>query len=78
MLGPEEIAKRFGTTATPFPGTENPHDDLRRNFISLAQIIDVSMDDSREKSLALTELESASMWAHKCLAQSMAKTRREA
>lgn len=68
MLGREEIKKRFGTTATPPPGTETPHDVLRQGFIYLAEHIDQIMVDGREKSVALTELEMASMWAHKGLA----------
>lgn len=70
MLGPDEIQKRFGTTSTSPDGTVSSHDALRSLFENLANTIDGAMEDSREKSLALTELEAASMWAHKALANS--------
>jgi len=69
MLGPEEIAKRFGTTATEPEGTVDEHRELRGQFIRVAQYLDVVMPDSREKSLAMTQLEDAAMWANKALAQ---------
>lgn len=70
MLGPDEIQKRFGTTAKSPAGTVSSHDALRSLFENLANTIDGVMEDSREKSLALTELEASSMWAHKALANS--------
>jgi hypothetical protein len=68
MLGIDEIKKRFGSTATNPVGTEVEHNALRLYFIHLAEHIDQIMPDGREKSVALTELEMSSMWAHKGLA----------
>lgn len=71
MLGPEEITRRFGSTAKTAEPNESKHIELRREFIRLAQLIDVSMFDGREKSLAFTHLEDAAMWAQKALATSL-------
>lgn len=41
--------------------------DLRSVIHQVAQNLDVSVEDSREKSLALTKLEEALMWAGKAI-----------
>jgi len=71
MIGPEEIAKRFGSTAKSPAETRDDHEHLRQEFVRLAQLIDVMMFDGREKSLAMTQLEDASMWSQKALALSL-------
>lgn len=42
---------------------------IRAQGLSLAQIMDRSAPDSREKSLALTHLEQAVMWANAAIAR---------
>ena len=41
--------------------------ELRKAYVTLHMQICVAMLDSREKSLALTELENSAMWAMKAL-----------
>lgn len=72
MLGEEEIQNRFGFHKGTIEGpnaTAPRHAELRRAFASFALMLDDSLPDGRAKSLALTELEDASMWAHKSIAE---------
>lgn len=71
MLNDEEIEKRFGFHKATIENGKNlpqKHGDLRRDFKSFAETIDIAAPDGRYKSLALTALEEASMWCHKALA----------
>lgn len=71
-LGREEIEHRFGTHRATVEGEEATlpkHQDLRAAFKQFASTLDVALGDSREKSLAMTALEEASMWSHKALAK---------
>ena len=72
MIGKEEINHRFGTHKATIEGpaaTAPAHAQLRMNFKHFAEILDQMLADGREKSVAFTELENASMWAHKALAK---------
>jgi hypothetical protein len=72
MLGEEEIENRFGFHKAAIEGsnaTGEMHKDLRHAFKTFAKILDEVTPDGRYKSLAFTELEMASMWAHKSIAQ---------
>ena len=72
-LGGEEVANRFGHHKAAIEGptaTPEDHAELRQQFMDLANLLDWSLPESREKSVAFTELETASMWAHKALAKS--------
>ena len=44
------------------------HEDLRIKFIFLASYLDGLLPNGREKSLAHTALQEASMWAHAAVA----------
>lgn len=72
QLNREEIENRFGhhkaTIEGPNPSAET-HAVLRQLFKTMARKLDKTLPDGREKSIALTELESTSMWAHKALAK---------
>lgn len=72
MIGPEEIENRFGFHKARIEGP-NPyastHAEMREEFKRLAAYIDEILPDGREKSVAFTELENASMWSHKALAR---------
>lgn len=62
----EELASRF----YPMPTSETKEQRLnvnRRKFAMIASQINCECPDSREKSLALTKLEEACMWAEKAL-----------
>jgi len=71
-LNQHEIEERFGFHKATIEGanaTAPRHADLRQRFKEFAQYLDDVCPDSRYLSLALTELENASMWAHKAVAQ---------
>lgn len=69
-LGREEIENRFGHHAASLESPVKPHDHaaLRRDFVAFAEHLDRRLPDGRAKSVAFTQLEDASMWAHKALA----------
>lgn len=72
MIGKEEIENRFGFHKAAIEGpnaTNEMHKDLRHAFKMFAEILDEVVPDGRYKSLAFTELEVASMWSHKGIAQ---------
>lgn len=73
MLGEEEIRKRFGSTAKAPAATATAHDQLREKFIMLALEVDALMGDVAYHAvdIAVVELEIASMWAQKALAESL-------
>lgn len=67
-LEPEDIISRF-TYHPPKDDQPDRYDNLRRNFLALANIINKYCPDSREKSLAITKLEEAVMWANAAIAR---------
>ena len=75
MISPEEIEKRFGSTATNPEGTKNQHEELRALILEVVHFVNSRCSYERATSMALTELETASMWAHKALAQTLAPHR---
>lgn len=67
MTGPNEIDRRLGYhPATPL--TVPAFERNRAEVIYLANFWDQSLPDSREKSLALTALQEALMWANAAVA----------
>lgn len=71
MLNEEEIEKRFGFhKAAIEKGVDlgEAHVNLRTYLKLVAAQLDGDLPDGRNKSLALTALEEASMWSHKALA----------
>ena len=63
-----DIPKRF-TYSPPDEERAAVHDTVRSNLQYMAEIIDASQPDSREKSLAITHLEEAMFWANAGLAR---------
>ena len=66
----EDVSERFMIAQDgPRPSTEQLElqHDLRQDFAELAQKINVIIEDSREKSLAITKIEEALMWAGKAI-----------
>jgi len=64
----EELAQRFGFhkgTAKTGP----MHQDMRKKFEDFANFLNNQLPEGRAKSVTLTELENASMWANKAIAQ---------
>lgn len=72
MLGKDEILHRFGFHKATIEGigaTASKHRDLRLQFIEFAGLLDTLIPDGRHKEFLWYELENASMWAHKAIAQ---------
>ena len=72
MLGREEIENRFGFHKATVEGgnaTLPKHTRVRLLFRAFAEKLDEIAPDGRAKSVMFTELENASMWAHKAIAE---------
>lgn len=71
-INADEIAHRFGHHKATIEGpnaTATIHEYLRVEYQTFALKIVRSIPEGRERDIALTELESASMWSHKALAR---------
>ena len=71
-LGSTEIENRFGFHKATIEGanaTLPDHTEVRVLFRQFASQLDAILEPGRAKSVAFTELESASMWAHKAIAE---------
>lgn len=72
MLTSQDIAARMGTTTPTTEGadaTAPKHSSLYAEFTKFAQFLEGLVPEGRAKAVMHTELESASMWAHKAVAQ---------
>lgn len=70
-IGKDEIDNRFGFHKGTLEGpnaTVPRHAELRKAYREFAERLDKALADSREKSLAFTALQEASMWSHFCIA----------
>lgn len=63
-----DLKNRF-TYHAPKPGQPEVYQEIRDNAYDLASLIDGRAPDSREKSLAITHLEEAVMWANAAIAR---------
>lgn len=71
-IGPVDIEHRFGFHKATIEGpnaTLPKHRDTRLLFREFAERLDEILPAGRAKSVAFTELENASMWAHKSIAE---------
>lgn len=71
-IGAEEIEHRFGFHKATLEGdnaTLPLHRDTRLAFREFAEYLDTVLPPGRAKSVAFTELENASMWSHKAIAE---------
>lgn len=68
MLTFDEIDARF-TYHCPTDEQAKKYTSIRSRARAFAELIDVSCPDSREKSLAITKLEEAVMWANASIAR---------
>ena len=71
-IGHEEIENRFGFHKATIEGanaTLPKHTDLRLAFREIAEYLDAVLPAGRAKNTAFTELENASMWSHKAIAE---------
>lgn len=63
-----DLVERFGYhKATDKTGPI--HQDIRGHFLEMAMWLNDTLPEGRAKSMAMTELESASMWANKAVAE---------
>ena len=62
----EKIEKSF-TAIPPTPFDLERFNQIRDKGKALALLIDINCPDSREKSLAITKIEEAVMWANKSI-----------
>lgn len=72
MIGRDEIEHRFGFHKATVEGenaTLPKHRDTRLKFREFAEWLDEVLPEGRAKSVAFTELENASMWSHKAIAE---------
>lgn len=72
MIGKDEIEHRFGFHKATVEGenaTLPKHRDTRLRFREFAAFLDEVLPEGRAKAVAFTELENASMWAHKAIAE---------
>lgn len=70
MLGRDEIEKRFGTHVATTEGddaTLPKHEMVRSAFMEFTEFLDELTPDGRAKSVMMTHLEDASMWANKAI-----------
>lgn len=71
-FGPEEVEKRFGHHKATIEGPEATapkHAMLRTVWTDMANRLDAIIPSGRYKNLVMTELEQASMWSHKAIAE---------
>ncbi len=71
-MTPEEIEHRFGFHKATIEGPEATlprHRDVRILFREFAEKLDAYLPEGRAKSVAFTNLEDASMWSHKAIAE---------
>lgn len=64
----EQIENNFSYHA-PKPGQPEIYQEIREKAKELAYLIDQKAPDSREKSLAMTNLEQAVFWANAAIAR---------
>jgi len=63
-----DLKKRF-TYHPPVGNQTQKYENIRKNALAFAELIDAMCPDSREKSLAITSLEEAVMWANASIAR---------
>lgn len=71
-MGHDEIEHRFGFHKATIEGenaTLPKHRSVRVEFREFAAFLDEVLPDGRAKTIAFMELENASMWSHKAIAE---------
>jgi hypothetical protein len=63
-----DLIKRF-KYHPPTGNQPQKYDNIRKNALAFAELLDAMCPDSREKSLAITHLEEAVMWANASIAR---------
>lgn len=65
----EEITLRFTYHPPQNQGQVDRYQDIRERGLAFAEFVNQSVPDSREKALALTNIEQAVMWANAGIAR---------
>ena len=69
MIAPEDIEHRFAFHAATTEEKRDAHASVRQACRRLADYINESAPDGREKSLAITHVEEAMLWANAAIAR---------
>jgi len=67
-MQPDLFKKTFAGYRAPTPVTIPVFNEIQQKVLELANYINVNCPESREKALALTDLQSARMWANASVA----------
>ncbi|WP_435834906.1 Acb2/Tad1 domain-containing protein [Streptomyces antibioticus] len=70
-MDPEDIQHRFAFHAATTQEKRDAHSSIRQACRRLADHINESCPEGREKSLAITHVEEAMFWANAALARSL-------
>jgi hypothetical protein len=65
----QDIKNRFNHHPPKDQATIQAHEDVREELRVTALLLDELLPDSREKSIAITKLEEALMWANAAIAR---------
>lgn len=69
MIDPEDINSRFRYYPAKDEETKRYHETIRESCTELAHYVNGTVPDGREKSLAITKIEEAMMWANAGIAR---------
>jgi hypothetical protein len=64
-----DLSNRFHYHKPPDEETVNRHANIRRACLDAAEAVNINCPEGREKSLAVTKLEEAMMWANASIAR---------
>lgn len=68
-MHPEDIAHRFAFHAATTDEKRDAHTSVRQQCRQLADALNESLPEGREKSLAITHLEETMMWSNAAIAR---------
>lgn len=69
MIDPKDIDHRFTFHAAPNQEKIDAHTSIRQHCRRLADTVNESVPDGREKATAITKIEEAMFWANAALAR---------